>query len=394
MPDPEGEPHASPQRVPRLDLVLAGALAALTQRDVWTQAGVDALARGLIAGLLLVATASLAWRRRRPLVPCLLLAVALGAQAVLTSVDVSSPGTALAVVVALFSAGAHLPPRRAALGVALLAAGLAGRELRDPGAFARDPGNEAFWWLLVLSTAGAGVAVRHRRRAQRLRRLASTLEEESAELARVAMAEERERIAQELHDVVAHSVSAVVVQAEAAEALLDASPDRTRESLWTIQRLSREALSEMRQVLGLVRGDTVTDRRAPQPTLADLPRLIARNLDAGLSVRLDVAGSPRPLPPGLEISAYRVVQEGLTNVRRHARGASAVVTVGYLPGALAIEIVDDGPGAGGAEAAGGHGLIGMRERVRFFGGEFSAATPDGGGFAVTATFPTAVAVGR
>jgi signal transduction histidine kinase len=374
-----------------LDLALAAGIAVLTQRDVWAQAGVDPAARVVIAMLFLVATGSLLWRRRYPLVACVLLAVALALQAAISSVDFNSLGTALAIVVGLYSAGVYLGALRAAVGVAVIAVGLAARELRYFGAFERNPGRDAFWWLLVLSVAGVGVVVRHRRRAQRLGALAATLQEESAEQARVAVVAERERIARELHDVVAHSVSAVVVQAEAAEELLATSPERTRESLWTIQRLSREALSEMRQVLGILRGGAEEQSRAPQPTLADLPGLIASNRDAGLAVRLDVLGAVRSLPPGLEVSAYRVVQEGLTNVRKHAGGASAVVSVHYQPGALGIEILDDGPGAQAVTATSGHGLIGMRERVTFFGGEFSATSRGDGGFAVAATFPTAAA---
>jgi signal transduction histidine kinase len=391
MPAAGAKSKVSRWRESRLDLALAAGIAGLTQRDVWAQAGVEPVARVVIAAVMLVATGSLLWRRRYPLVSCGLIAIALTAQAAISSVDFSSSGTALAVVVALYSAGAYLEGSRVALGVVALAIGLAARELRDLGAFQRDPMNEAFWWLLVLSTSLLGVAVRHRRRAQHLRALAGELQEESAEHVRMAVAEERERIARELHDVVAHGVSAVVVQAEAAEELLASSPDRTRESLWTIQRLSREALNEMRQVLGILRGGAEDDGRAPQPTLADLPGLIARNRDAGLAVRLDVLGAPRSLPPGLEVSAYRVVQEGLTNVRKHARGAGAVVSLHYRPAALEIEIVDDGPGARVAGGTGGHGLIGMRERVTFFGGEFSAATRGERGFTVSASFPTAVA---
>jgi signal transduction histidine kinase len=374
-----------------LDLALAVGIAALTQRDVWAQAGVDPAARVVIAVLLLVATGSLLWRRRYPLVACVLIAVALALQAAISSVDFNSLGTALAIVVALYSAGVYLGALRAAVGVAVLAVGLAARELRYLGAFERNPGRDAFWWLLVLSVAGVGVVVRHRRRAQRLGALAATLQEESAEQARVAVVEERERIARELHDVVAHGVSAVVVQAEAAEETLASSPDRTRESLWTIQRLGRESLNEMRQVLEILRGGAQEETRAPQPTLADLPALMARNREAGLAVRLDVLGEPRPLPPGLEVSAYRVVQEGLTNVRKHAAGSSAFVSVTYEPAALEIEIADDGPGRPVAGGGGGHGLVGMRERVTFFGGEFSAARREDGGFAVTALFPTAAA---
>jgi signal transduction histidine kinase len=150
----------------------------------------------------------------------------------------------------------------------------------------------------------------------------------------------------------------------------------------------------MRHVLGILRVGAEDEPRTPQPMLADLPALIARNRDAGLAVQLDILGAPRPLPPGLEVSAYRVVQEALTNIRKHAGRASAVVCVRYRPAALGIEIVDDGPGAQAGGGSSGHGLIGMRERVAFFGGEFSAATRDTGGFAVAATFPTAAVAKR
>jgi signal transduction histidine kinase len=381
-----------PQRVweSRFDLALAVGISGLTLHDVVVQTGVAPIARVTVGVTMTVATGSLLLRRRLPLVPCVLIAAALATQAAVSGVDFSSSGTAIAVFVALYSAGAYLETARMTAAVGVLAIGLGARELRDLDAWRRDPGNEAFWWLLVLSTAGVGVIVRHRRRAARLH----ALQEESDRQARLAAREERERIARELHDVVAHGVSAVVVQAEAAEELLDRSPDHARESLWMIQRLSREALAEMRQVLGILRGPTEDSDRAPQPTLADLPALIERNREAGLTVRLDVVGEARSLPPATEVSAYRVVQEALTNVRKHAGRARATVSVRYRPEALGIEVVNDGAAAGAARAVGGHGLIGMRERVTFFGGEFAAGPLPGGGFALTATFPTAVAVPR
>jgi signal transduction histidine kinase len=254
MSDPELERNVPAQRDARFDLVVAAVITVLTQRDVWVQSGVGSGARVSIAGLMLVACGSLRWRRRYPLAPCLLIAAALAWQAAISPVDFSSLGTALAIILALYSAGAYLGLSRAATAVVLVAIGLAARELRDFGAFKRDPWNEAFFFLLVLSISGVGVAIRHRRRAQHLRALAGTLQQEGAAEARLAVVEERQRIARELHDVVAHGVSAVVIQAEAAEELLASSPDRARESLWTIQRLSREALTEMRQALGILRG--------------------------------------------------------------------------------------------------------------------------------------------
>jgi signal transduction histidine kinase len=178
----------------------------------------------------------------------------------------------------------------------------------------------------------------------------------------------------------------VVVQAEAAEELLDGHPERARESLQTIQRMSREALAEMRNVLGIMRDPSGEAPPAPQPTLDGLPALIARHRALGLPAGLRVEGTPRPLPPGLAVSAYRVVQESLTNVRKHAGGAPAHVTVTFTPHSLELEIADHG-GDNGRGDGSGHGLPGMEERVRFFGGQFTAGSRPDGGFVVRASFP-------
>jgi signal transduction histidine kinase len=323
-------------------------------------------------------------------VPCTLLAVALVVQAAFTPVDFGSLGTALAIMVALYSAGAYLEPVRAMLAAIVVALGLSARELRDlQGLRADEWSTQAFWWLLVVSVVGLGMAVRHRRHAARMASLAAATEQDSAERARDAVVDERERIARELHDIVAHGVGAVVVQAEAAEELLSSDPDRTQASLQTIQRLGRESLTEMRRMVGILRSD---DKQGlgPQPALSDLPALVARAVEAGLAVELVVVGEPRALSPGLEVSAYRVVQEGLTNVRKHCSVARAVVTVRYEPERLVVEIVDDGPPVERVAQEGrGHGLIGIGERIQFFGGEMSVGPRPNGGFGLTASFPAA-----
>ena len=201
------------------------------------------------------------------------------------------------------------------------------------------------------------------------------------------MAEERARIARELHDVVAHSVSATVIQAEAAEEVLSDAPDRARQSLARIQDTGREALGEMRRLLGIMRDGPGSGELAPQPRVADLERLVKESRREHLSVTLSVEGERRELPAGVELSAYRIVQEALTNVRKHAgRPAEASVLVRYGEAALELEIADDGQGPRAGDGQ-GHGLIGMRERVAFFGGEFSAAPGKEGGFVVRASFP-------
>jgi signal transduction histidine kinase len=216
---------------------------------------------------------------------------------------------------------------------------------------------------------------------ERAERLERERERESAR----AVAEEQARIARELHDVIAHNLSVMVVQA-AANDVFDARPDRAREALQTIEATGRGALAELRRLLGGVRGDGADF--APQPDLAQLDELIDQVRAAGLQVVLHVDGEPRPLPAALELSAYRIVQEALTNTLKHAHASRADVALRYRAEALDVEIRDDGTGNGDAPA-GGHGLIGMRERVGIFGGSLDAGPVPGGGFAIAARFPSA-----
>jgi len=231
-----------------------------------------------------------------------------------------------------------------------------------------------------------GLYVRGRRRSAELELQTERLEQERAEQAQ-AVAEERARIARELHDVVAHSVSATVVQAEAAEEVLGDEPERARQSLTRIQDTGREALGEMRRLLGIMRDETERGVPAPQPCVADLERLVEESRAEDLVVTLTVDGVRRELPAGVELSAYRIVQEALTNVRKHAgRPAEASVVVRYRDAAVELEVTDDGQGPSGGGVH-GHGLVGMRERVAFFGGEFSVGPGEGGGYVVRASFP-------
>lgn len=213
---------------------------------------------------------------------------------------------------------------------------------------------------------------------------------------RRAAAEERERIAREMHDIVAHSVSVMVVQAGAARRVLEANmtPDSAREALKQIEDTGRGALTDMRRMLGILRNPAETADLSPQPSITQLDTLIAQARESGVSVEHEVVGAPRPLPSAIDLSAYRIVQEALTNTIKHAGPANARVVVRYRSDRIEIEVVDDGRGAARGLQNGrgrGHGLVGMRERAALYGGELKAGPRPGGGYSVTATIPLEVA---
>ena len=198
---------------------------------------------------------------------------------------------------------------------------------------------------------------------------------------------ERARIARDLHDIVAHHVSAIAVQAETARLTTKGLPDEGRKHFEAIGQTARDALDEMRRLLGVLREDADSGpERAPQPGLAQLGELIDTARVAGTTVRLTMSGEARALPPGIDLCAYRIVQEALTNARRHAPGATVDVEVEYEPGALRLRVRDDGPGPGDAPPE-GHGVLGMEERATIAGGTLSVGRADGGGFQVEAELP-------
>jgi signal transduction histidine kinase len=218
------------------------------------------------------------------------------------------------------------------------------------------------------------------------KRRAAQAEREREERARAAVTEERARIARELHDVVGHSVSVMTVQASAVRRLLRPEQEREREALLIVERTGREALAEMRRMVGVLRRPEEGPALAPQPSLEHVERLVEQARDAGLSVELRVEGDPQPLPAGVDLTAYRLVQEGLTNALKHARAERAQVVVCYGDGDLEVMVSDDGRGAGSGDG-GGHGLVGMRERVAVFGGELEAGPRAEGGYRLRAKLP-------
>jgi signal transduction histidine kinase len=346
-------------RVLRSDLALALALAvpSVAQVLIWPIAP-----RPVGVVIALWTTLPIAWRRRRPLAAAF--AVTLPA---FYPTDGYVVFGYVAYFVAFYSAAAYAEDRRAMLAVVAfgVVASVAASWLNH------EVAGEYFGALsAVVLPAVAGGAVRHQR----------------AQSARVAAAEERARIARELHDVVSHSLSVIAIQASAAEAAVERDPTLAGPPLAAIRSSAEEALGDMRRMLGVLRDTDDGSDRVPQPGLARLPELVEHARAAGVDVTLEVAGTPRPLPPSVDLSAFRIVQEALTNVRKHASGAPTTVRVGWEPSALALAVRDRGPGAASAQSS-GHGLVGMRERVRLHGGELRAGPAADGGFEVAAVLP-------
>jgi signal transduction histidine kinase len=329
---------------------------------------------------MLLAALPLVFRRRWPLE---VLAWTVG----VTIVTGYGPAYGLPLMFALFTVAAVLGRRTGVAAAALvLLAQLVAVNLHDHGL--------AFEGLIArVAATGAALAAGlyvHTRHAyvEGLRDRAARAERERELLASQAVAEERVRIARELHDVVAHNVSLMVVQAQAVGTLT--SDERERGALDQIATLGRQGLAEMHRMLGVLRpgDDDLEAELAPQPGVGDVEELVQHTRGTGLDVDLTVEGDPRPLPAGVDLSAYRIVQEALTNVVRHSGSRRAAVTIRYGAGGVELSVVDEGRGPY-RNGTGGHGLVGMRERVALFGGELSAgAGPDGRGYAVRALLPT------
>jgi signal transduction histidine kinase len=284
----------------------------------------------------------------------------------------ASAGELVLYLLLVGAAAATRPARQRAVALAAVTGGLLAVLLADP--MIETLRSALPGMVMFGAAAGAGAALRHRTVAGEERAEAS--ERRSAQ----ALADERSRIARELHDVVTHSLSVVVVQAGAAR--LDAPPEQAAH-LAAIEGTARSALEEMRRLLGVLRGADDAGLQ-PQPGLDQLPVLVEQVRRSGLDVDLRHDGDPQPLPPGLDLAAYRVVQEALTNVLRHAQARRAEIRLDWQPDLLVVAIADDGTGTAGPP---GRGLIGMSERVALYGGSLSASPDTHGGFAVRAELP-------
>jgi len=351
--------------------------------------------------LTLCQTVPLTWRRRAPYA---VLAVTTAAATVHLALGFKPTFAEAAMVVSLYTVAAHRPRRPALIAAGAFAAAMVGygviAEARYPSPFEDSLQS---WVLTFIQFAAAFFLgdLQKRRLAYmaKLEALNAQLASEQELRSRWAVAEERGRIARELHDVVAHSVSVMVVQAGAARRTLGASPDQAVAALGQIESTGRQALVEMRRLLGLLRdGDQEDAALAPQPSLEHLDSLAAAAREAGLPVEVAVEGEPRPLPAGVDLSAYRIVQEALTNSLKHAGPARAKVRICYGREVLEVQVSDDGNGSESAfgrqpvdsdrqDRRSGNGLIGMRERVAMFGGTLEAGARPGGGYRVAARLP-------
>ncbi|MEU3824291.1 sensor histidine kinase [Streptomyces sp. SID486] len=338
-----------------------------------------------------------ALRRRLP-EPMLLLALGTGLVQLVLDVETTTADFAMLVITYTVSAIGARWASRLALGVSLCAASVA--QIRWPSEHSTFAGQVAIAVFQTVPFALAwvlGDSIRTRRAYfAQLEERAARLEKEREAQSKVAVAAERARIARELHDVVAHNVSVMVVQADGAAYVMDAAPDQAKAALETISSTGRQALAEMRRLLGVLRTGEHQEsgEYVPQPDVDQIDDLVEQCRTSGLPVDFKVEGTPRPLPSGVELTAYRIVQEALTNTRKHGGpNAGASVRLVYFDDGLGLLVEDDGKGAphelyeeGGVDGQ-GHGLIGMRERVGMVGGTLDAGPRPGGGFRISVLLP-------
>jgi signal transduction histidine kinase len=372
-----------------LDGALTLALLAVAIPSMWARDGGNNFRfnePGPVAVLLAIASvAPFYFRRRAPLATLVAATVPV---LFIAGLDYQTAVVSQTLLIATYSLGAYAANRARAYGLGFIVVALFIARIVAP-----DLGNAGLAFNLAIFAAAYlfGSTVRNRRLYMKeLEERAVALEHERDEEARRAVADERLRIAQDLHDVVAHSMGVIAVQAGVGGHVIDSDPAEAKKALEAISHTSRTTLAEIRRMLGVLRADSEAEY-APAPGLADLDRLVRDVRAAGVDVEVRAEGDPSAdLPPGVEFTAYRIVQEALTNVIKHAGRARVEVVVRHAPAALGIEVTDDGRGINGHAPDGGHGLMGMRERVGVYGGAFEAGPRTGGGFRVAATLPYGV----
>ena len=374
-------------RVPKgesLDRLVAAGLVVFGQLQVWIGDAIPG-PMTVIAPLALVITGAIAYRRRFPLAVGLTVLSGFAVM-LLVAGSVTAIAIGIAWICAVYGLAVWTDTRGFVIGCAWLAITSCVAQLQPNGSV-----SNAVTFIVVpgLAMLIARRAVRDRElRAEALAARAELLERERELHAREAVAEERALIARELHDLVAHHVSVMVVQAGAERHALGDEHPATREALGSIEQAGRQALAEARRLLGMLRRNGDADGLEPQPGVEQVDLLVDQLQRAGLPVTYAVEGHQTPLPAGVDLCAYRVIQEALTNVLKHAGPAHAEVLVRYEPSALDIRVCDDGRGSAPANGDGtGHGLIGMRERVSLYGGHLQTGPGEDGGFEIRARIP-------
>jgi signal transduction histidine kinase len=366
----------------RVDALVASLLLIEMELQLWLNAQLHHRLPAALAAVALAAAAAL--RRRWPLAVVLVaLAAVIAQQAVGGRLTENAVGALPAVIMCFYGAGAFLAEERAWLALGLGLLGVGAGVLSTAGRFSDLLFTTIF--LLVLPWA-IGRLLRERTARERAHReSAERLDAERDRRAVGAAFSERTRIARELHDVIAHSVSVMVIQAAGARTVMISEPERAEASLRSVERAGRDALAEMRRLLGVLGGGEDPRALAPQPGLANLEALISRACAAGVRTELLVEGDAAELSPALDLCVYRIVQEALTNAIKHAGPARAAVRLRWTHDALELEVSDDGRGARRVNgAAPGHGIAGMRERAALHGGSLQAGAGATGGFAVRA----------
>lgn len=366
---------------PQVDRLVGAALLVGIEAQTWLNPASQHRVQEAVAGVVLAAAVTV--RRRLPLGALLAgVGTVAGLDALGGRVTQHAIGAIPAAILCFYAAGAFLTERRAYLALVLGVTGL----WIDVLLTTRAPADLFFDGIMIaLLPWAVGRMLRERGARERAHReLAERIDAEREQRAWGAAHGERGRIARELHDVIAHSVSVMVIQAGGARIVMDSDPERAEASLLFVERAGREALAEMRRLLGVLGSDGRS--LAPQPGLADLDDLVLRTRAAGLATDLEVEGTPWPLSPALDLCAYRIVQEALTNVLKHAGPAQAAVRIRWSRAALELEVADDGRGPHG-NGSGGHGIDGMRERVALHGGRLQAGAGGERGFAVVAMLP-------
>lgn len=372
----------------RVELLLATFVCVFGLGEIWvpfsSRQGSGSVISATV-GVVLVAFALL-WCRRAPLVATLSFPVVWGLVGLLAPTYVLFYGTMVPLEISVFMAARFGHGRAPVYGALVAAGSLLGVDLFVP--LMQEPGEIGFHWTVTALVWSAGFGLRTLdRRAKVSMRRAIAAEVGAAEQAMRAVLQERALIARELHDIVAHAVSSMIVQAGAAETAAD-DPDYVRHTMASVRRTGNEALAEMRRLVSMLRVDDEAPL-APQPRIEALPALVEQTSIDGPPTTLTVTGSARLLPAGLDLAVYRIVQEALTNVRRHSRATLCQVWLDYGPDRLTVAVLDNGRGAVGGIATSGHGLVGMRERVGLYGGDLIAESAPRGGFQIKATLPVA-----